>query len=336
MRQGTITKNCILLPAAAVILFLFSFSARAVPPVVTITSPTSGLVTPATAPITFTATVTDSGANILLVEFLAGNTFLGIAGHSPYSITVSNLPSGRVTLTAIANDTLSTSGTNSIMINVGTTNYIPVVCANIGSTGGVSTNTYLSPGGNVHAGVQFPVFTPPPDSQFYLALNPYGLPVFQSNVDVYAFDGGNGTFTGADYNRGTYLGSIIFPANVTYGQVATLEVTKFVQSVKGPYFGFTLHGQATLSSVAYNYGTPPQIFRTLSTLPPALQPSVAGNQVVVAWTTNNAAGLMLESTTDLTGGGWTPVGTTPTQIGGQLVVTNPVSGPQQFFRLSNQ
>jgi hypothetical protein len=58
-----------------------------------------------------------------------------------------------------------------------------------------------------------------------------------------------------------------------------------------------------------------------------------GNNLISYWPTS-AEGYSLESTTDLTNpGSWTTVGVSPMVISGQNVVTNPVVGTQQFFRL---
>ncbi len=335
MRQGTITSRPVLLSILSANLFLFSFSARAIPPVVTITSPTNGSVLTTTAPVTFAATITDTNASVTIAGFFAGNTLLGATTHSPYSITVSNLAPGRFTLMAIADDSASTSGSNTITITVGSSNFPAAVAADIYSAGSVFTNGSMALGSNIRGALAFAPITPPPDCLLYLALNPYALPFTSNTVAIYGFDGGSGTFTGADFNAGTYLGSMTFPTNINFGQVATFEVTQFVRSAKGPYFGFILRGGGDLSTLTDNYGTPPEIVAALSPLPPALSPNVISNQMVISWTTNNAAGLTLQSTTNPAGGGWTPVGITPTQNGGQLVVTNPASGPQQFFRLSN-
>ena len=57
----------------------------------------------------------------------------------------------------------------------------------------------------------------------------------------------------------------------------------------------------------------------------------AGANVVLVWPTN-ATALTLQSTTNLAV--WTPVAAQPVIVNGQNVVTNSVSGSQQFYRLS--
>jgi hypothetical protein len=53
---------------------------------------------------------------------------------------------------------------------------------------------------------------------------------------------------------------------------------------------------------------------------------------ILAWPTN-ATGFVLESTGDLTGGGWNPVTNTPAVNGGQFTVTVDLNSPQRFYRL---
>jgi uncharacterized repeat protein (TIGR03803 family) len=69
-------------------------------------------------------------------------------------------------------------------------------------------------------------------------------------------------------------------------------------------------------------------------LPPQLAIVPSGNRVVVTWPTN-ATGFSLQSTTNpASPGAWTPVPTAPFLVNGQYTVTNPISGNQQFYRLT--
>jgi hypothetical protein len=67
-----------------------------------------------------------------------------------------------------------------------------------------------------------------------------------------------------------------------------------------------------------------------------IAPSAAS--VVLLWPTNNAGydytGFTLQSTTNLVPPVvWSTNGPPPVVIGGQNLVTNPITGPQQFYRL---
>lgn len=313
-----------------------------IPPSVTITNPVNHAVFSAPASFSFGAAASDTDVDGLSdVEFYVGTNWVDDIFSEPFTTSVTGLPSGSYTLTAIAYDNAGATATNSIAITVATvapTNYIlPVVCASIYSSGTVLANSYLTTAGNIRGGLEFAVFDATPYSSIMLALNPYGLPLFSLNVDVYGFDGGTGMLAGSNFNSGTLLGTLVFPTNVDYGQVATFDVTRFVQSAQGPYFGFILQapGPDNFSSLTYNYGTPPELIAVPSTLPPTLVAKLVGSQLVIAWNTNNATGLCLQSTTNLaSSSSWTAT-TTPALIGSRLVVTNPIVGAMQFFRLSN-
>jgi hypothetical protein len=60
--------------------------------------------------------------------------------------------------------------------------------------------------------------------------------------------------------------------------------------------------------------------------------------VILTWPTNYAgfdySGFKLESTTNLVSPIWTTNLPAPMIVNGQNTVTNPISGTQQFFRLS--
>jgi hypothetical protein len=69
-------------------------------------------------------------------------------------------------------------------------------------------------------------------------------------------------------------------------------------------------------------------------LPPLeIRLSLGGSQVI-AWPTN-ATGYTLQSTTNLASPVWTAVSSGPVVVNGRNTVTNPISGTQQFFRLSH-
>ena len=68
--------------------------------------------------------------------------------------------------------------------------------------------------------------------------------------------------------------------------------------------------------------------------PPHLEVIPSGVYVILTWPTN-AAGFTLQSTTNLISSAvWTTVSPGPDVVNGQYVVTNPISGTQQFYRLS--
>ena len=66
---------------------------------------------------------------------------------------------------------------------------------------------------------------------------------------------------------------------------------------------------------------------------PQLAITLSGANIVLAWPTN-AAGFTLESTTNLLPAAWSTNLPAPVVINGQNVVTNAISGTQQFYQLT--
>ena len=124
-----------------------------------------------------------------------------------------------------------------------------------------------------------------------------------------------------------------------HGQIATFDVTAFVKSAQGPYFGFILvaDGGDVFCSTSYNYGTPPELFVIGAPLPPPLTAAGAGNQIIISWSINNSAGLTLQSSAALgASASWNAVSPAPALEGNHWMVTQSISGANQFFRLSSQ
>jgi uncharacterized repeat protein (TIGR03803 family) len=96
--------------------------------------------------------------------------------------------------------------------------------------------------------------------------------------------------------------------------------------------GNTLYG-TTYSGGIWGGGTAFSL-----TLPPVNAPQLAiicsGLNVVVSWPTNSATAFALQSATNLLSPVWSAVSPAPTVLDGQNVVTNSISDPQMFFRLS--
>src|ERR1700744_4947338 len=113
----------------------------------------------------------------------------------------------------------------------------------------------------------------------------------------------------------------------------------FVKSAKGPYFGFILvaNGGDDFCSTSVNYGTPPELYAISPPLPPQLTATRAGKQIIISWPTNNSDGLSLHAAATFgPDAAWNLVSPPPALIGNQWMVTNSISGPGQFFRLSSQ
>ena len=91
--------------------------------------------------------------------------------------------------------------------------------------------------------------------------------------------------------------------------------------------GNTLYGTATAGGSSGN-GTVFSIF-----IQPQLTIIPSGQSVILTWPTNYT-GFTLQSTTNLVSPVWTTNSPAPVVVNGQNTVTNPISGTQQFYRLS--
>lgn len=309
---------------------------------VAITAPTNNAVF--TAPATFAVTAVPAGGAppYAEVQFFVGTNLTDVVYSPPFTSTVTNLPAGSYDISAVATDNSFNTATNSILVTVGVqvvTNYIlPADCADLYSSGAVDRGGYLDASGNIEGGLEFAVFNASQNTSILLELNPYGLPLFGPNVSVYGFDGGTGTLMSSNYNSGTLIGVWALPTGLGYGQAATFDVTAFVKSAKGPYFGFLLvAGGDVFSSTYINYGTPPELYAIGPLPPPLLTATQAGNQIIISWPTNNANGLSLKTAvTPQSGATWNSVSPLPALVGNKWVVTNSISGASGFFRLSSQ
>lgn len=313
----------------------------AAPLSVTITVPTNNAVFAAPATFTVTAVPAGGAAPYSQVQFFVGTNLNGVAYSSPFTNTVTNLPAGSYSLSAVVADNNLNNATNSIQVTVGVqvvTNYIlPADCADLYSSGAVDRGLYLDAAGNINGGLEFAAFNASQDTSILLELNPYGLPLFGPVVSVYGFDGGTGTLTSANYTPGTLIGLWTLPAGLGYGQVATFDVTAYVKSVKGPYFGIILvAGGDSFSSTYINYGTPPELYAIGPPPTPRLAATRAGNQMIISWPTNYAGGLSLKASATLgPGASWSLASPPPVLAGNQWVETNTISSGSRFFRLSN-
>jgi hypothetical protein len=116
---------------------------------------------------------------------------------------------------------------------------------------------------NIEGDIHFAAFNASADPSIQLELNPYAEPLDGNYVYVYGFDNTTALLNGSDYNAGTFLGTWDV-AGLGFGQETFFDVTSFVKSVTGPFFGFELQsdGPDVFSSSAENYGIPPELIVT--------------------------------------------------------------------------
>lgn len=149
---------------------------------------------------------------------------------------------------------------------------LPVTDGAIYSSDVAVTDQYVLVSTYIQGALEFAALDAAPYQSFHLALNPYGLPLWDLTVDIYGYGNADGAITGADYNAGTFLGTMTLSPGLGYGQDAFFDVTSFVRGVPGAYFGFNLRtdaGTDVFSSLDYNYGKPSRLVGTPVPEPPA-------------------------------------------------------------------
>jgi len=104
----------------------------------------------------------------------------------------------------------------------------------------VNNGAYLLVAGYIQGIVIFPTATiTGPVETALLTVNPYGLPLFGPDVDIYGIPENRNTISAQDANAGTYLGTLHLPS-LGFGEDASFDVTAFIATNKSPYVGFNL------------------------------------------------------------------------------------------------
>jgi len=151
------------------------------------------------------------------------------------------------------------------------TRFSPVGDGSVYNNGNVATTYVVAYASEAPAGIegdlQFASFDASPYTSIYLELNLASWPLQSTPLYVYGYDNASGTLSGADYNAGTYLGQWNVPLDLNFNQEILFDVTSFVQSAQGSFFGFELQvhdsGADLFTSSAYNYGIPPALIAVI-------------------------------------------------------------------------
>jgi len=134
----------------------------------------------------------------------------------------------------------------------------------------VVDGAYVLASGYIQGDVKFSMATlHQPQSQVLLTLNPYGEPLWGKQVDIYGYGTSVAALDASDANAGTFLGTLVLPDHLGYGQDAFFDVTAFVNHVAAPYVAFNLRTTDTdvFSSLEYNYGHPSELLATAAAVP---------------------------------------------------------------------
>jgi hypothetical protein len=136
----------------------------------------------------------------------------------------------------------------------------------------VSDGAYVLVSGYIQGAVKFPTAAiPEAITQAILTLNPYGLPLFGEVIDVYGYGTALGQLDETDANAGTFLGALVVPDDIGYGDDIAFDVTAFVLGTEAPFIAFNVRsaGLDVFSSLEFNYGHPSQLLVTAEAPEPA-------------------------------------------------------------------
>jgi uncharacterized repeat protein (TIGR03803 family) len=180
--------------------------------------------------------------------------------------------------------------------------------------------------------------------------------VFAVNTDgtgftvLYTFTGGSdgavpvglilsgNTLYGTAYEGGSSGSGTVFAVNTNGTGFTTLHSFSGGSAGEYPYAGVILSGN-TLYGTAHGGGSSGDGTVFSLSFRPKLTMIPSETNLILTWPTNYAGfdytGYTLQSTTNLSSPAvWTTNSPAPVVVNGQNTVTNPVSGSQQFFRLS--
>ncbi len=152
----------------------------------------------------------------------------------------------------------------------GQSTFLPVGDGSVYNDGNVATTYVAAYASQASAGfegdLQFASFDATPFSSIYLELNLGSSPLQTTPLYVYGYDNASGTLSGSDYNAGAYIGQWDVPLDLGFNEEILFDVTDFVQSSQGSFFGFDLRvddGADYFTSTAYNNGIPPALIAVI-------------------------------------------------------------------------
>jgi uncharacterized repeat protein (TIGR03803 family) len=175
---------------------------------------------------------------------------------------------------------------------------------------GTVTNTNGDP---VDGGIPRAGLVQGSDGYFYGTTSRFGT----NGLD----NGGNGTVFKVSTN-----GALTSLYSFTGTQDGAWPYAGLVQGTDGNFYGTTCYGGTSDNGIVFRL--------TVVPMPPQLTIIPSGANVILTWPTN-AAGFTLQSTTNLGASAvWATNSPGPVVVNGQNTVTNPITGTQKFYRLS--
>jgi hypothetical protein len=144
--------------------------------------------------------------------------------------------------------------------------FSPVANGSVGAYQNTLTSSVEVAGGPypLQGVLEFSSLNPAPYSSIQLQLSPAARPLYVDMIYVYGYDNADGLLTSADFNAGTYLGTLHVPSDLAFHQYVSFDVTSFVESLGGSFFGFNLRTDETggvdaFTTTGNSYGTPPEL-----------------------------------------------------------------------------
>lgn len=197
-------------------------------PTVTLTAPVAG---PVTGAVTVSATATDAGGSVVLVEFLAGTTVIGADATAPYSVTWNTAPeaNGAYALTARATDgsgNATTSGAVSVTV-ANTDVQAPSVSITVPGAGDLTGTVTLSATATDNFGVKSVVFLVDGNPVGFDHTAPYELDLnahYLGRVSGTNFVGGSHQFAARAVDTSGNVAEST-PVARTVGNLPILQVT---------------------------------------------------------------------------------------------------------------
>lgn len=163
--------------------------------------------------------------------------------------------------------------------------------------------------------------------------------VFAINTDGSSFTNLHSFGTGSDGDHP--LGVLVMSGNTLYGTTDSYSYqgTAFAMNTDGTGFlNLQIGGLDTFAGMILSgntlYGASLGAVFSITLPAPPLNINNSGTNVILTWPTY-VPGVTLQSTTNLVSPAvWSAVSPAPALVNGQNAVTNPISGSQMFFRLS--
>jgi uncharacterized repeat protein (TIGR03803 family) len=249
-------------------------------------------------------------------------------GHTLYGTTASGGASGKGTVFAINTDGTDFTNLHSFSGADGNAPYGDLVLSGNTLYG---TTTY---GGSSSIGTVFAVNT---DGSGFSVLHnftgisdgdiPYGSLVVSSNT-LYGMTGYGGS-SGAGTAFSVHTDGSAFAVLHNFKNSGDGGYAQAGLALWGnTFYGMTTEGGSAGDGTVFNLSFAPQLTLVAS-----------GANVILTWPTNlgsfNFSGFTVQYTTSAVPPFvWTPVSATPVLVNGQYTSTNPISGSQQFYRLS--